>query len=360
MGGDRIGSNAARRPATATFTVRPGQSIQAAIDRCRPGDRVELLPGVYHQSVVIDMAGITLAGAQRGGERAVLDGGGVLSDAIQATGSDLTIEGITVRNYSGNGIVVNQARNLVFRDIVAENPGLYGLYPVECTEILIEGCVVSGARDAGIYVGQSRDIVVRNNEAFGNVAGIEIENSVNALVANNSVHHNTGGILVFLLPDNPSKVGSHCRVINNRIWANNLKNFAKEGTIVSMLPAGTGMLIMAADHTEVTRNFIADNDSYGVAVVSLLSFQPAREGEQLDIEPNSDYTSVRDNTYSGNGENVALQYRLFSLPGGDILWDETGVGNAWRERAELTTAPENLLNPSASLSAPSIQTGGPK
>ena len=41
---------------------------------------------------------------------------------------------------------------------------------------------VSGASDAGIYVGQSKDITVRDSIAEYNVAGIEIENSRNALV----------------------------------------------------------------------------------------------------------------------------------------------------------------------------------
>ncbi len=37
------------------------------------------------------------------------------------------------------------------------------------------------------------------------MAGIEIENSVSAVVDNNSAHHNTTGILVFALPNNPIK-----------------------------------------------------------------------------------------------------------------------------------------------------------
>jgi len=73
-------------------------------------------------------------------------------------------------------------------------------------------------------------------------------------VANNSAHHNTGGILVFLLPNNTVKIGSHTRVIGNRCWENNHENFGKPGSTVSYIPPGLGMLIMAADHTEVTQN----------------------------------------------------------------------------------------------------------
>ena len=87
------------------------------------------------------------------------------------------MEGFQIRNYAGNGVVNHRASRVTYRDLVVENPGLYAIYPVECTNVLVEGCVVSGAKDAGIYVGQSRDIIVRNNEVFHNVAGIEIENS---------------------------------------------------------------------------------------------------------------------------------------------------------------------------------------
>jgi hypothetical protein len=44
---------------------------------------------------------------------------------------------------------------------------------------------------------QSDSIVVKNNEVFENVAGIEIENSFNADVHDNNSHDNTVGFLVF-------------------------------------------------------------------------------------------------------------------------------------------------------------------
>src|SRR5690606_13918771 len=154
---------------------------------------------------------------------------------------------------------------------------------VECVGVLVERCVVSKIADAGIYVGQSRDIIVRDNEVFHNVAGIEIENSVNALVTNNSAHHNTGGILVFCLPNNPSKVSDNCKGINNRLWSNNRENFAKPGTAVSYVPPGVGIFVMAADRTQVTKNIIRDNDSMGVSVVSI-SNSASLQGKKYTLD----------------------------------------------------------------------------
>jgi parallel beta-helix repeat protein len=337
---------------SATFRVAPGQSIQAAIDRCRPGDRVEIEPGVYRETVVIDTAGITLVGIGRNGERPVLDGGGTMADAIVGSGSDLVIEGLTIRNYAGNGISTNKAERLVFRDLVLDATGLYGIYPVECSGVLVEGCTVSGIQDAGIYVGSSRDVVVRNNEVFSNVAGIEIENCVGALVANNSAHHNTTGILVFVLPNNPSKVGSDCRVINNRVWANNHENFGKPGSIVAGLPNGVGILVMAADRTEVTQNRVSEHDSYGIVVVGLATARlPTKH--KLDVEPNSDQTVIAANEYKDNGRHPHKMFPAsLGAVGGDLFWDGSGSGNTWRESRGLTAFPKNLLGPAAPKSPP--------
>lgn len=327
----------------ATFAVKPGQSIQAAVDRAHSGDRIEVFPGIYPQSVVVDKAGISLIAIHVNGDRPTLDGQNKLADAVQGSGDHFLIEGFHIRNYTGNGVVNHRANHVTYRDLVVENPGLYAVYPVECVNVLVEGCVISGSKDAGIYVGQSRDIIVRNNEVFHNVAGIEIENSVRALVVNNSAHHNTVGILVFVLPNNPSKVGSHTRVVNNRAWENNLENFAKPGTTVSFLPPGLGLFIMAADHTEVTQNQIFGNDSQGIQLISYLSSGVAPKKKMaIDIEPNSDNNFIHGNLYRDNGRRPAKTYVDQKIPGGDIAWDGTGVGNGWQEAAGVKMFPPNL------------------
>ena len=58
----------------ATFTVQPGQSVQDAVDRARPGDTIQIRPGVYHEEVTIDFDDIRLIGVIENGERPVFDG----------------------------------------------------------------------------------------------------------------------------------------------------------------------------------------------------------------------------------------------------------------------------------------------
>jgi parallel beta-helix repeat protein len=203
--------------------------------------------------------------------------------------------------------------------------------------VTIEKVVVSRIADAAIYVGQSRDIVVRDSEAHHSVTGIEIENSVNAVVENNYCHDNTGGILVFILPNNPSKVGWNCKVVGNRVIDNNHPNFGNPNSIVSRVPPGGGILIMAADDNEVTGNEIRGNNSYGVSVISLDSSFPA--GTQYDVGAVPERNWIHDNHYSDNGRQPAESITARGLKGGDLIWDLSGSSNRWDEPNAIRAVP---------------------
>ncbi|MDX1994179.1 MAG: parallel beta-helix domain-containing protein [bacterium] len=319
-----------------TITVRAGESIQAAVDRALPGDTVLVEPGVYHETVYVDTPGITLRGVVNGDERPWLDGQSRMSDGFNTTGDDFVLEGFGIRGYIGNGVLTTGAERVVYRDLIVEGvregdrSTIYGLYPIECTDILIENTVVTGIADAGIYVGQSRGpIIVRNNEVHGNVTGIEIENSTNADVHDNHVHNNTGGILVFLLPNNPSKVGYGTRVFNNLIEDNNLPTFAAEGSIVAMVPSGTGIMIMTADETEVFNNTIRNNQTFGVALTSLYVIYD--RSTVFDLGPLPEGNWIHDNTYENNGYDPRGIVQELGLPGADVMWTGDGWTNSFDE-----------------------------
>jgi parallel beta-helix repeat protein len=199
---------------------------------------------------------------------------------------------------------------------IAKNPAETGLVVTDgLAEVFARGgreFGLSGIRDAALYVGQSRDIVVKGNEVYGNVTGIEIENSVNAVVEGNYAHDNTGGILVFLLPNNPSKVGTDTKVVNNRVTSNNHPNFGDPNAIVSQVPPGTGIFIMAADRTEVTGNEVRGNDSFGVAVVSLASAFP--RGTSFDVGIVPEGNRIFGNTLAENGRNPAAAIKAAAKP----------------------------------------------
>ena len=321
--------------------INAGQSIQDGIDIAEDDDTVLVKSGEYFETLMIDKSNITIMGDAKNEDLPVLNGKNILPDAGVGTGSNIEINGFIIKDYTANGLMLNRSSNVTFKNIHCKNTGLYGLYPVECVGVLVEDCSVTGISDAGIYVGQSKDIVVRNNVTYGNVTGIEIENSVNALVENNEVYDNAGGILVFLLPNNPSKVSLNCRIINNYIYENNHVNFGEPGSIVSNVPQGTGLMIMAGDSVEVTGNRFYDNQSFGASVIGLDLF--FGEDFVYDVDPIPDACWLHNNDYRNNGYNPAKIVKESGLDGADLLWDVTGYNNNWDEE-NVTSIPPTLPN----------------
>ncbi len=337
------------REARAAVEVHPGESIEAAVERAGHGGTVLVHPGVYHESILVVQHGVTIAGVHHGGGRPVIDGRGRLKDGIVAMGNRFTLAGIDLRGFRGTATAVRGARAVIFRDLTIAEPGLYGIYPVSCRDVVVERCRVSGARDAGIYVGQSDDVLVRDCEVRGNVVGIEIENCRTARVERNFAHGNTGGILVILLPFLPSKTAEGTRVIGNRVEENNAPNFADPGATVASVRQGTGILVLAADRTEVIGNEVRRNGTYGIAVASLRglfpqSFRPG--GTRLDVDPDPDGNRIHGNRFAENGGAPDPRHLQDGLPGRDLLWDGSGKENGWNEDG-ATAFPENLPAPPA-------------
>lgn len=187
----------------------------------------------------------------------------------------IVLEQFTLEDSKGDLLKTQNVTGLYCRDVTArwngkpkKTNGSYALYPVQCTHVVIERCTAIGASDAGIYVGQSDSVWVHHCVAKHNVAGIEIENTTNAWVYENQSFDNTGGLLVFDLPDLPKKRGGNVHVWKNQILRNNYKNFAPKGNIVGKVPPGTGIMVLATDNVHIRDNTIWDNKTISTAIVS--------------------------------------------------------------------------------------------
>jgi parallel beta-helix repeat protein len=272
-----------------TWRIRPGadaqQQLQRALIEARAGDTVRLARGRFELTagLSLDIDRVTIRG--EGADRSILSFNGQRrgAEGLLITSDGVSLRDFAVENARGDAIKARDCNGITIRGVRVEwtrgpNPqnGAYGLYPVNCDNVLIERSVARGASDAGIYVGQSRNIIVRDNVAELNVAGIEIENSFNADVTRNVATRNTGGILVFDLPGLPQQGGHSIRVFENRIVDNNTPNFAPAGNIVASVPTGTGVLIMANINVHVFENEIADNGTLNVLITAYReSFQDA-------------------------------------------------------------------------------------
>ncbi len=202
-------------------------------------------------------------------------------EGVKIVGNSITIQDLTIEDAPGDGIKSQHSDGITFRRINVtwtngdkSKNGTYAIYPVQCKNVLIDECIASHSRDAGIYVGQSENVVVKNSLAFGNVAGIEIENCDNAEVYGNVARDNAGGILVFNLPGLPKSDGRRTRIYDNDIIDNNHENFATalseepNGNTVTMIPPGSGVVLLAAKEVEVFNNRILRNKTLGVAIAN--------------------------------------------------------------------------------------------
>ena len=308
------------------------EQVQEALILAKPGDTIKLQAGLYKftDGLSLDVDNVRLIG--EGMDKTILSFADQLSGAqgLLVTSNKVVLKDFAIEDAKGDALKVIGADGIYMINLRTEwtggpksTNGAYGLYPVESKDVLIDGCVAIGASDAGIYVGQSENIIVRNSRAHYNVAGIEIENSYYADVYDNVASHNTGGILVFDLPDLPQQGGHHVRVFRNQAIDNDTDNFAPEGNIVGEVPRGTGIIIQANSDVEVFDNDISGNGTVNLSIVTY-----GAETEDENYYPHPKSIQVHGNRFGNGGFDPdidkAVASILFELSEGnmpDIFWD---------------------------------------
>jgi parallel beta-helix repeat protein len=309
------------------IVVREGESIQEAVAAASPGAVIKVMPGIYKETVYIDKDNITLSGVIEQGKYPVLEGEGIRNDAVLYSGNGVTVENLYITHYKGNGVMGQAGNNFIIRNNIVVDTGVYGIFPQLGKNGIVAHNIVSGIEDAAIYVGMSENIDVVFNQVFDSVAGIEIENSRHALVESNYVYNNTGGILAFITPGLPIKTCGDVLIRNNFVVDNNHDNFAIPGSLVSNIPAGTGVLVMACDDVVIEGNIINGNNSVGITFTDFsLAGNAANDP---DSEPNPNRPRVLNNIMQNNGNDPAPAVRavlaaMLETTGPDIV-DTVGM-----------------------------------
>jgi len=314
------------------------KQLQEQLLDAKPGSVIEIPAGKYTFTSGLQLRadGVTIRGA--GMDQTVLSFKPQVTgpEGLLVYGNNFTIEGLTIEDSKGDGLKINDGDHITIRSVKVQwtggskvSNGAYGIYPVKTKNVLIEHCVAIAASDAGIYVGQSQNVVVRNSRAEANVAGIEIENTINADVYDNVATRNTGGILVFNMP-NLQQPGHSTRVFRNKVIENNLGNFAARGTAVASVPAGSGVVINSNPKVEIFDNDISNNQTANVIISSYHSTGYFTEkGVAKDYDPYPKAIYVYGNRFKGGGDAPdgldlkALKVAMYGLSGHlpDVLWD---------------------------------------
>jgi parallel beta-helix repeat protein len=287
--------------------VSPGESIQAAIDRAAEGGWIFVRPGTYQETAdstnglnitrSVHLVGLSTAkkkvvlknaGGQRNGIVAVpaahtdcmschssmappfdLLPGVSPTIAQEPVIHGLSISGITIQDFSNNGLFTRNVSGFAFADIHSVGNKNYGIFPTLSNNGLITLSSATGADDSGIWIETSQNVAVTNNLIEGNVIGIEVSNSDDILLAHNEARGNSVGLAIMFLPDIFDERPDIRRITvrNNHVHDNNKMNTGRPGSTVSAIPSSMGIFYFGADDSLITSNVVENHDLVGIAIV---------------------------------------------------------------------------------------------
>ena len=325
-----------------THVVRPGESIQAAIDAARPGDTILVKPGEYAEALTITTDDLTLKGS-RGTVLTMPDDAepcfvfdpeapptvegicvlGELSPEFEVTDpvEDTRISGFTIRGFSGNGIFALGTEDLRATRNRTDDNAEYGIFVLLSTRPVLAYNKASGNGVAGLYVGgnQRVDAKIFANTSWDNPIGIFLRDVSFGTAEGNHVFGNCTGIL--LLAGAPGPL-TNWKIRHNLAKANNKTDCGEEDPV----PSGIGILLFGAADNDISGNLVLGNrgsEELGGGIVLVTGGEPG--GEQLEPSGNT----VR--------RNVAFKNQPF-----DIFWDGTGTGVRFKGNRCATSQPEGL------------------
>lgn len=331
----------------ATIVVRPGQSIQAAIDRAQPGTTIYVLAGTYREvqnptnGLNITKNGIRLIGQTTKNKRVIFENAGSQRNGIVVVPDDRTdcmschtdlappfpvkpgvppglkmrepmmhgfeIRGFTIRGFRNNGLFTENVDGFKIIDVISEDNRNYGIFPTLSKNGLISHSKAIGSDlDSGIWVETSENVVVAHSLVEGNVNGLEVSNSDDILLVHNEARNNTVGAAILLLPDifDDRPGAKRIDIRNNWIHDNNKPNTARPGSILSFVPSGTGILYLGVDDSTIANNRVENNGFTGIAIADYcLTVNGTPYGCSLDPDITLEFLadqSASGNTVAGN------------------------------------------------------------
>ena len=275
--------------ATGETVVKPGESIQRALDEAGPGATIRLTEATYSESLWIRHSGVTLLG--EGPELTRLVPGDVAevgipqlhdatSDVISGISvygegiRDITVRGLSVHGFSGSGVYAHTVEDIVLDEIEARDNDYWGLYVRESSGCEIRRCRASGSQYAGIALSfcPEANALIADNETFGNAFGIFVDNSSRARMLRNTCHGNSAGLLLLnqiYEGELPGGVND-CLVADNELRGNRL--VSGEGSPDGLGEAGppisgVGLALIGVHRVTVVGNRIHDNHPGGFSIM---------------------------------------------------------------------------------------------
>ncbi|MED7822727.1 right-handed parallel beta-helix repeat-containing protein [Streptomyces chiangmaiensis] len=258
-----------------THTVRPGDSIQKAVDAASAGDTVLLSAGTYRESVRVTKSGLTLRGM---GPSTVIAPATSSSNACAKAGSGICVEGkdghpvedttiaaLTLSGFAKNGLWSSWTNRLTVQQVTALKNGQWGIAQERSTRGTFLDNTVRDNGNAGLYLANTftteagatdtHGTLIGRNRLQGNRIGVTIKRLRNLAVATNDMTANCAAVFV-IGDENVPRAGA-LTLSDNYIHKNN-KLCPKTARVPIVQGAGI-VLTGGTENILMTRNTISDN-----------------------------------------------------------------------------------------------------
>ncbi|MFF4169630.1 nitrous oxide reductase family maturation protein NosD [Streptomyces sp. NPDC001744] len=321
-----LGAAAPSAAGPAVHRVKPGESIQKALDAARPGDTVVLSPGTYRESVTVTTPGLTLRGS--GVFPTVLVPGGTKGGAcagaghgICVTGTEgrpverVTVRSLTLRGFAKNGLWASRTDRLRVQGVTAEKNGNWGIAQERSVRSVLSGNTARDNGDAGLFVSNTTDTeqgavdtggtVISGNRMSGNRIGLTVRRLRNLTVDRNEATGNCAGL--FVVGDESTPRAGAMSLRRNHLHDNN--KYCPKTPRLPFLQ-GSGLVLTGAEETLVTGNRVEDNRGTSPLSGGIVLFKSF-------VGALNERNEIRDNVVLRNGA-------------ADLAVRDTGGGNTFR------------------------------
>ncbi|WP_079064632.1 right-handed parallel beta-helix repeat-containing protein [Streptomyces sp. NRRL F-4489] len=319
--------------------VRPGESVQRAVDAARPGDTVFLAPGVYRESVRIDKSHLMLRGS---GRRTVLappatraeNACGQHGDGICVTAgaggplTDVHLRSLTVEGFRRNGVWASGTEGLTVHRVRARHNGQWGIGLEKSVRSSVRDSDITDNGDAGVFVANvveeeggaldTRGTLLVRNTLAGNRIGVTARRVRNLLIGHNTVTGNCAG--VFVVGDEGRPRAGALTVRDNEVARNN--KFCPKTKRLPFLQ-GVGVVLTGTEDSLVQHNLVRDNTGTSPLSGGVVLFHSF-------VKATNDRNLVRD--------NIVLR----NAPADLINADPDGRGNVFIRNTCRTSRPPGL------------------
>ncbi|GAB2850980.1 right-handed parallel beta-helix repeat-containing protein [Streptomyces deserti] len=320
-----------------THLVRPGESIQKAVDAAQPGDTVLLAPGTFRESVRVTTSGLTLRGK---GPRTVIKPAAKAANSCAKAGNGICVEGtesrpvehttiaaLTLSGFAKNGLWATGTDRLTVRRVTAEKNGQWGLAQENSVRGMFTYNIARNNGDAGVFLANTvtaekgamdtLGTVVARNRLEGNRIGLTVRRLRNLTVAYNDATANCAA--VFVVGDETRPRAGALTVRDNRVVANN--KYCPKTPRLPFLQ-GSGIVLTGAEDTLVTRNAVADNRGTSPLSGGVVIFKSM-------VGAKSERNRITDNTLRNNSP-------------ADLVNTDTGKGNTFQGNSCTLSKPAGL------------------